>query len=249
MTAQHGSEDGSVDPAVALVGGGYDSAPFRLATRHGKGTAKLSVALAVGLALAGCGASESLPRTDGEKLVQATLGMLSGNGAPLCVDARTVGRPLAVFRSITLNPPRGSRPPDWYVPDLLKPPPPVPSGVLVRSARGDGTVQIDQPTNATAPLPPRVQARLNRAANSLSLQAADQTVTILPSWKSGIKARWWLRNRISRHCSPNYQISNPVTAANIGYVSVKGEHWGTTYAFARRESGWVATAQWRNWLY
>lgn len=201
------------------------------------------------LGLAACTASHATPQDDEEKLVQATLRMLSGRGEPLCVDATTVGQPLSVFRTLTTNPPPGAAPPVWFLPARFGPPV-GPSGAdLVRSAQAEGTVHIDQPTNSTLPVATPAQAMLDRAASRLAVEEADRTVTITPSWQPGIKARWWPRNRISRHCSPTYHISNPVRARDIGFVSVTGDHWGTTYAFKRSGADWVARAQWTNWLY
>lgn len=221
-------------------------APFaRLAQR----SIGLTLLPALCLGAAACSPPAQAPLNDEEKLVLATIRMLSGRGEPVCVDATTVGRPLSVFRTITSNPPPGATPPAWYLPERFSPPPALTQAELYRGAQTDGAVHIDQPTNGTRVVAGPAQVMLDHAAWLLSSQEADRPVTIAPSWLPGIKARWWLRNRISRHCSPTYHISNPVRARDIGFVTVTGDHWGTTYAFKRDGTGWVARAQWSNWLY
>ncbi|MDB5581812.1 MAG: hypothetical protein JWR80_6988 [Bradyrhizobium sp.] len=213
---------------------------------HGVAFTVLSV---LSFGLAACSVPDKAPRDDEEKLVQAALGMLNGKGEPVCVDATTVGGPLSVFRSIASNPPPGAAPPAWFLPTGFSPTAALSAADLYRGARADGAVHIDQPTNGTSVVSMPAQAMLDRAAWLLSAQDADRRITIAPSWQPGIKARWWLRNRVSRHCSPNYQISNPVRARDIGFVTVTADHWATTYAFKRSGSGWAARAQWSNWIY
>jgi hypothetical protein len=210
---------------------------------------RLALLPSLSLGAAACSVPAHVPQNDEEKLVQATLAMLSGRGEPVCVDADTIGRPLSVFRTITSNPPPGAAPPAWHLPERFSPPAALTQAELFRGAQTEGAVHIDQPTNGTPVVAKPAQAMLDRAAWLLSSQEADRAVTIAPAWLPGIKARWWLRNRVSRHCSPTYHISNPVRARNIGFVTVTGDHWGTTYAFKRDGAGWVAGAQWSNWLY
>jgi len=201
------------------------------------------------LGVAACSMPDLAPQNDEEKLVAATLLMLSGRGQPVCVDATTIGQPLSVFRTLTSNPPPGATPPAWFLPDRFRPPAALSGADLYRGAQADGAVHIDQPTNGTRAVAQPAQLMLDRAAWLLSAQEADRAVTIAPSWQPAIKARWWLRNRVSRHCSPTYHVSNPVRARDIGFVTVTADHWGTTYAFKRDGNGWVARAQWSNWLY
>jgi hypothetical protein len=210
---------------------------------------KFAMLFPFSLGLAACGAPDQAPRNDEDKLIQATLGLLSGKGQPLCVDATTVGHPLSVFRSIASNPPPGSTPPAWFLPARFSPPAALSGADLYRGAQSDGAVHIDQPINGAAVVTTPAQAMLDHAALRLSAHDTDRPVTISPSWLPGIKARGWLRNRVSWHCSPNYQISNPIRARDIGFVTVTANHWGTTYAFKRSGSGWAARAQWSVWLY
>jgi hypothetical protein len=219
------------------------------AIRKALGAVRLAALPLLCLGATSCDTPNQIPQSDEEKLVQATLTMLSGRGQPVCVDATTIGRPLSVFRAIASNPPPGTAAPAWYLPERFRPPAGLSGGDLYRGAQADGAVHIDQPTNGTLVVSKPAQAMLDRAAWLLSAQEADRAVTIAPSWLPGIKARWWLRNRVSQHCSPTYHISNPVRARDIGFVSVTGDHWGTTYAFKRKGADWVARSQWSNWLY
>ena len=201
------------------------------------------------VSLSACSGADHLPKNSDEKLIQATLAMLDGKGEPLCVDEKTVGHPLAVFKSIASNPSAAAAPPTWFAPARFSPPAKLSSADLYRDELGDGAVHLDQPANTGSEVGASDRATLDRAAFSLSKDKADRSVTISQSWQKGMKARWWLRNRVSNHCSPNYHLSNPVHANDLGFVTVTANHWGTTYAFKRNGADWVATAQWSNWLY
>lgn len=200
-------------------------------------------------ALAACSVNDRAPMDDDEKLIQATIAMLDGKDEPVCIDEKTVGRPLSVFHTITSNLPPGARAPGWFLPARFSPPDPLSNDEVYRGAQIEGSVLIDQPTNNVEPVSRAEQAKLHRAATLLSREPADHTILISESWQPGIKVRWWLRNRLSSRCTPNYHISNAINARDIGFVSVTADHWGTTYAFRRTDKGWVVAAQWSNWLY
>lgn len=213
-------------------------------------SARLSIAALACLGVAACTGSGAVPQTDREKIVFETLKLLTVPGQAVCVDAATAGRPLDVYRTMTSNPPRGLKLPVWYVPAGLKPTSALSVAQLYRTTQTQAAVHIDQPANATPQLVPELQAQLDRNAWIMSSQAANQKVMISPDWPvSGLRARWWLRNRVSFHCTPNFRISNPVVVRNVAYVTVTADHWGTTYALARQGAGWAVRAQWSNWLY
>lgn len=202
------------------------------------------------LVLAACTGSGAAPRTDSEKVVYETLKLLTGPGQAICVDAATAGRPLDIFRTMTTNPPSGLKLPVWYAPAGLKPTSALSIKQLYRTTQTQAAVHIDQPANATAELSPALQSQLDRNARIMASYRAEKTVMISPDWPvGGLKARWWLRNRVSFHCTPNYRISDPVVVRNTAFVTVTADHWGTTYALARQGAGWAVRAQWSNWLY
>lgn len=201
------------------------------------------------LSLAGCTGTDKSPVDSDEKLIQAALTMLDGQGEPLCVDAKTVGHPLSVFRASASNASRTVAPRTWFAPARFSPPRGLSTTDIYRGGQADDTVHLDQPTNTGPELGERDRLMLDRAASSLSMNEANRSITIWPSWQAGMKARWWLRNRVSRHCTPNYHLSNPVRSNDIGFVTITANHWGTTYAFKRKGADWVVTAQLSNWLY
>ena len=190
------------------------------------------------------------PKTADEKIVFSTLKLLASDGKFVCVDNATSGPPLAVFGTTMRNRPAGLEPPTWFAPAALRPPAALSSSELLRGAQTNTNVHIDQPTNSTSALAPALQGELNRAAGQLSTQNGDQKISHIDAWDiRGVLPRWWLRNRLSWHCAPNYRLSNPVSAQNVGFITVIADHWATTYAFNRHDSDWVAVAQWSNWIY
>ncbi|CAN5288492.1 hypothetical protein BH11PSE5_BH11PSE5_10780 [soil metagenome] len=219
------------------------------APKHRRHYSRPALGIVVLACLASCSAPSATPQGDGAKLVFATLQLLTADGSQICVDSGTTGQPLSVYRTMASNPPGGIKP-IWFVPATLKPPPELSNADLYRGAQAEGPAHIDQPGNATAVLPSKAQAELDRAAWILSQRDPDPSVTIPGTWGlNGVQSRWWLRNRVSRRCAPNYKLSNPVTVNNIGFISVTAGHWGTTYAFTRKDKDWVVRAQWSNWLY
>ena len=241
----HGEGAGSMGHGTSLAGPDATTFPAGRTLR----AVKLLIATLSCFGTVGCSPDQA-PLRDDERLVLATLQLLTAPGIAVCVDADTAGRPLAVFRMMSSNPSQGVKPLAWFVPAALKPPSGPSNSELFRGGQADSAVHIDQPANSTPPLRPELQVALNRAAWILSARETDQDVKITPAWAvPGVKARWWLRNRISSHCTPNYQISDPVVAGRLGFVTVTGDHWGTTYAFTRHGADWIARAQWSNWLY
>ena len=220
--------------------------------RFGKaaaGAVKLAVLSLGGLVLSGCSGNPT-PRSDEDKLVLATLILLAAKGETVCVDNRTAGHPLTVFATMMNNRPDGLKPLRWFQPTGLRPLAAMSNGDLMRSARSDATVHINQPANASPPIDPVIQAAIDHDAAVLARRANDRQVIGFDAWHvRGVQARWWLLNRFTPRCFPNYRITNPAVGPDVGFVSVTAEHWGTTYAFSRRGAEWVVTAQWSNWMY
>lgn len=214
-----------------------------------------TTAMLVGaLALGGCGAGATA-LDDNEQIVRATLGVLTADGKPICVDERTRGQPLAVFRTMS-EAPRASRTPlGWHPPGPLRSPAEPRAGGIwrqeMRRGRPDhAQVRLGEPGNRDATdLPPLEQMRLNGRALALS-SATSETVTIGSNWNvPGVTARWAPRNWIARDCDPRYVLTNPIHAGTIGFVTVTAGHWGTTYALEKTAGRWRPAAQWSTWLY
>jgi hypothetical protein len=231
-------------------GGSAEMSRTHSGGRRALAAAGVSIAALLCVVLAGCTGSGAMPKTDSEKVVFETLKLLTAPGEAICVDAATAGRPLDVFHTMVSNPPPGLQLPVWYVPARLKPTTALSIAQLYDSTQKQASVHIDQPANNTAQLLPALQTQLDRNAWIMSSLGRTKKVMISPDWPvGGLKARWWLRNRISSHCQPNFRIANPIVVRNVAFVTVTADHWGTTYALARQGAGWAIRAQWSNWLY
>lgn len=201
------------------------------------------------LALASCSTQPPPPQTE-TQLVTTVLQLLATGSHGVCVDNATSGHPLQVFWSTAHNRPAGMEPPAWFEPAPLRPTPALSDRELLQTIKSDPAIHINQPVNATATLPPARQAELNRAAWMLATQSDGQPIEDLAGLKvPGVSARWWLRNRLSTHCAPNYRLSNPVYSNNIGFITVVADHWATTYALTPDRQTWVVSGQWSNWIY
>ena len=198
--------------------------------------------------LAGCSAA---PIDDDGRVVRATLALLASGRAtnePLCVDDRSRGEPLAIFRTMRAETPEGDR--HWRHPAPLTPPDRVSGRELFEDATGRTRLRIAEPQSNAAALPAVDQRRLDAAATSLASVGDSRAVTIgAAEAVPGVSAHWWLLNRLRAGCDRRYQLSRIVRSADLGFVTVTADHWGTTYAVERVGRDWRVTAQWNSWLY
>ena len=199
--------------------------------------------------LAACSRSPEVPVTDGQKIVQETLRLLTSDGIPICVDNRTKGASLAIYAAMQVAPSPSRRPLVWHRPAILRPSDDLSNVELLRDSMGSETAHLRDPMTSTVTLPWAAQHRLDAAAILLEHDSSNKTVTISPAWAPGVKARWWPINRLSRNCSPTYTFSNPTWSATTGFITVMTGHSGTIYAFDRGPGGWQPAGQWTNWLY
>ena len=199
--------------------------------------------------IASCSTSATRPATDEDKLITAALALQAGRDREVCVDSAAKGRPLAVFVTMMNHRPVGLAAPAWYEPAPL-----VEAAATTASKgpgeRRDAGKMIGSLANRTGVLPADAQAALNGAATVLARQATSNRVEIFnsPAWPR-IHARWWVLNRLSRSCRPVFALSTPVVSKGVGFISVKTDRTGTTYAFSRQGDNWIPRAQWTNWLY
>jgi hypothetical protein len=207
------------------------------------------IILCLGLLASGC-ASETQTPSEPAKVIETLLGVLSSDGRRVCVDAKTQGKPLAVFSTMIVAPRPSRRPLQWQIPKPLRPPGPLSNRELYEDEFARARILLEKPVNARDVLPPEQQLQLNSVARTLAAVGDVERVSIANSPKRPlIVARWWLANRVRPLCVPNFTISNPVVAREIAFVSVTGGHWGTTYAFRKRGDRWAPHAQWTTWLY
>lgn len=203
---------------------------------------------ALALVLPGCDAT---PIDDDGRIVRATLALLAngrtGDG-PLCVDDRTRGEPLAIYRTMRAQAAKGDR--HWRHPAPLRALGPVSQRALFEDAIDRNRLRIAEPRSTAAALPATEQRRLDAAATSLALVSKSDAVTIGDAEAvPGVSARWWLLNRFRAGCERRYLLSRVVRSGDTGFVTVTADHWGTTYAVERSGGTWRVTAQWNSWLY
>lgn len=210
-------------------------------------------ALGVGglIILAGCGSSER-PLNDREQIVRSVLALLVSDGKPACTDDSTQENALAVFREMTQAPRAARAQLHWYPPQPLRPPIRVRTADLRGTELGQEQLEIQEPPVRTDPLPGFTQFQLGSAAKRLLVaeKNVEHEVELRRAWMPrGVQSRWWVANRMRKDCWPLYTVSNPVFDQQIGFVTLRAEHWGTTYAVQKLGGQWRVTAEWSRWLY
>lgn len=200
--------------------------------------------------LTGCTGAASTPADDTTQVMQSLLAQLTADGKPICVDGRTRGKPLAIFRTMMVAPDPARRALVWFAPQPLRPQGMLSDRQLFEDQIRSDHVVLDKPQQTARPLSNILQGQLNSAAGQLSLDQDETRVAISESSAVPLATiHWWVRNRFDSACSPIYTVSNPVVAKNVAFVSVTAGHWGTTYAFRKQAAAWSPIAQWTNWLY
>lgn len=182
--------------------------------------------------------------------MQSLVSLLTADGAAACIDSRTRGEPLAIFRSMMAAPEPSRRLLSWFAPQPLRPTGMPAEHNALDDQIGSGRGVVATPQQSSRPLSNLLQGQLDAAARQLSLYRDEDRISV-PESRSAPRAtvRWWVRNRLDRACTPAYTASNPVVAGNLAFVSVTVGHQGTTYAFRKHLSAWSPVGQWTNWIY
>lgn len=206
----------------------------------------VKVALLVSLVAAGgCSRSDSTGTVMG-----AVLKTLTADGKSVCIDRATSGEPLAIFRTMASAPDPARRPLAWFPPNPLRSDQNLSVGRLVDDEFTDQRTVLARPKVGRQPLPLTEQRRLDAAATKLSYAQVDRDAVVTDAASvPKAHARWWVLNRLDSSCTTVYTASPPVIVGDMAFVSVLGNHWGTTYAVEKRAGVWSTTAQWSNWLY
>lgn len=214
-----------------------------------------SRALGVGLLAFGAltlSACAPRPLDDDGRIVRATLALLATGRDPaapaLCIDNRTRGEPLAIFR--TMRAASIDHDLRWRQPAPLHAIPRVSGRALFEDAIGKNALRIQEPPSNGAVLPAADQRRLDTAATTLAILGESNSVTFGDNAAvAGVAPRWWLLNRLHAACERTYVLSRIVRNVDTAFVTVSADHWATTYAVGRAGADWRVTAQWDSWLY
>lgn len=201
-------------------------------------------------AVSGCNAAPR-PMLPSEQIVQAVLKHLT-TGGDVCIDDRTHGDALLVFREMTGAPKPSRDELHWSSPEPLRPNQRVATDAIKEAELENKQLHLAEPDIRTAKLDALSQRQLTGAARVLSrgIGVERESVRIRDSWTPiGVAARWWPINRVRMDCWPRYEISDPARLKGTAFVSVKAGHWGTLYALQRRNQEWQVIAEWSRWLY
>lgn len=219
-------------------------------TSVGRTLARGVATLAVLVSVTACTGKPQPPFDDSQKLVRATLRILTRDNSGICVDNRTNGKPLAIFATMAVAPAPSRRPLAWHTVMPLRSSEALTNRQIYQDTIVNRPSHIPDPANASPTLGFLDQQKLNNAAMVLSRTGQSKTVDFAGGFAlPNVDARWWPLVRLSRKCTYKYVISDPVWSETMGFVTVNIEHWGTTYAFQRRDRDWVPVGQWSNWLF
>ncbi|HVF95533.1 MAG TPA: hypothetical protein VM900_14575 [Sphingomonas sp.] len=189
---------------------------------------------------------------DDGRIVRATLRVLvrdrPATAPALCIDNRTRGEPLAIFRTMRAS--GNEHELRWRHPAALHAATPVTQRALFEDAIGRNRLRIVEPQSTGATLSAADQRKFDTAATALAIMGKSDSVALDTGMAvPGASPRWWLLNRIHTGCDRVHVLSKIVRDAQIGFVTVSADHWGTTYAVERNGADWRVTAQWNSWLY
>ncbi len=221
----------------------------RIDVHDGSAHVAFGLVVCAALLLSACGAAPA--DDDSSRIVASVLKQLTAaTPQAICVDGRTEGEPLAIFRTMIVAPDPSRRALVWRAPGSL-----LPNRVVADKALGEGNLsdsrtRIPLADPATAALPMVDQVRLNEVAREAMIAVAAPQGPISDSMEAPLaRVRWWPLNRIGGGCREIYVVSRPVIIRGMAFVSVTAGHQGTTYALENRQQSWVPVAQWANWIY
>ena len=200
------------------------------------------------LGLSACASRQ--PDDEPHRIVASVMKQITGGGQPICIDARTRGEPLAIFRTMIVAPDPSRRALAWRTPGSLIAGRDIGSRALVENALHDNRTRLPLAESTAPPLPMIDQIRLNGLAREAMVTASVPQMPLDNVSDAPLaRVRWWPFNRFDGGCREIYTISKPVVIHDTAFVSVTAGHQGTTYALDRRGPAWAPTAQWANWIY
>jgi hypothetical protein len=200
------------------------------------------------MSLASC-ASRASSDSDEAAAIAAVSGIITADGQRVCVDNATDGDALAVYRTMLVAPDPARRPLAWHRPAPLRPVTTLSDRQMIDNEFRAERARLSLPSNQTEALPTVDQLQIDSVARGLSSVDRNGTRSVAIPSTALVAARWWGINRVWPQCLNVFTISNPVLVRDFGFVTVRGGHWGTTYALRKQAGRWAVNAQWTNWLY
>lgn len=185
---------------------------------------------------------------DRAAIVRAVLSTLASDGKPLCIDNRTSGSALAIWRYAEAVPAVSDTSRGWSRPQPFRPPVQADATLTPdRTVRG----RLKRQMTAYAPLDRTEAATLTAIGHQLSLGAGDRDpVLIEQQWvPQGVTPRWWLMNRLFGQCPYAFTLSNPAQSRHVAFVLVQASHWASIYAVSNDKNQWHTVAHWTPWMY
>ncbi len=186
---------------------------------------------------------------DAREIGKSVLALVDSRAGKVCIDSRTRGEPLAIYRTMTLAPDPARRPLVWRPPTAIGSGDQLTGRELVNSQFSGLHPVLPEPSADVPPLPAMEQMQLNALARQLSARETRRVSLDMPAKSTKARIRWWAINRFDQSCTILVRLSNPVIAGNNGFVSVVSGHWGATFAMRRTGKDWKVVARWTDWLY
>lgn len=209
--------------------------------------AKLVLALLCLPGLAACQGAGA--EDDTQRINRTLLRLLTSDGRRICVDGKTYGEPLAIFRTMLPAPDPARRPLGWHLPTPLEAGPSLKVGRLAdQELRGERIVLPERPQTRDF-LPAVEQVRLDGLAREAALSDTESVPVRAAPDAPRATVRWWPLNRLDRGCGPVYTLSKPVLFRDAAFVTVTAGHRGSTYALQKADRDWSPVARWSTWLY
>jgi hypothetical protein len=175
--------------------------------------------------------------------------MTSGGRDRICIDNRTRGEPLAIFRSMTVAPDPARRPLTWQAPNRFGAAQDLSAAQLIDAEFAGNVPVLAEPPLRDAALGIEDQLQINALARQLATRTTSSVSLGGLTVPANASVRWWPFNRLSRSCDKTYRLTDPVVIRDVAFVSVTSGHWGTTFAVRRTGGQWQPWAQWSDWLY
>lgn len=221
-------------------------ASFMTRTRS---SARVIVAVTgVALALGGC-ASKAGADSEEAAAIAAVTAVMTADAQRICVDNATNGDALAVYRTMMVAPDPSRRPLSWHQPVPLRPVTTLSERQMIDDEFRADRVRLVPPGNISPVLPTTAQLQLDSVARAMAAIDRSGTREVRIPAAPLVAARWWPLNRLWPQCLNVFTISNPVVVRDMGFVTVRGGHWGTVYALRKQGARWSVNGQWTNWLY